>query len=531
MNKKLAKRGGIGLGVVLTAAALVIAPALTASAAIVPTVGSVNPVYLLDGSSGAQLAAGTVLGWNTSVLSSPDGTVTTPFTAPAGAVSAKTFISQRGKETSLSTWSAYGPLSLTALATPNLKPSGNTTAGLGTPSGSTAVANAGGDYSLGVAFLDSTNHVLEADYTYITVVGNANAALATYTFAVPAAWTPDFTTFSATAGASAVIRNGNLQISATAANANKTVDVWVEGATSKAVTVTLDASGNAVNTLPAGISAGTRLALAEGHTIDAWIAASVPAPIQQPTSPANDATKVTITDPAPGVKTIVVPAGAANANKVLNVTAWSAGTSLGQVTTDASGNATVDASALPAGSHTVALTDPNTDAYVAWGTFTLSSTTQFSTTLSADVTNSGKFALEGGAAAVNLTPVSAITRGATTAPVALGQFKVTDDRNVLLGWTLKADVANFTSGANTIPNSAFGIAPSIVDGVSDGITLGAAQVAGSASYPVAKIAEAAPGSSTLAVGTDLNANLTFKAPNNALSGTYTSTLTLTLTSK
>ena len=49
--------------------------------------------------------------------------------------------------------------------------------------------------------------------------------------------------------------------------------------------------------------------------------------------------------------------------------------------------------------------------------------------------------------------------------------------------------------------------------------------------PVAKLAEAAAGKGTLAVGTALNAALTFKAPSDAVAGTYTSTLTLTLTSK
>ncbi|MCT7013815.1 hypothetical protein, partial [Salmonella enterica] len=92
--------------------------------------------------------------------------------------------------------------------------------------------------------------------------------------------------------------------------------------------------------------------------------------------------------------------------------------------------------------------------------------------VSADVTNSGKFALEGVAAAINLTPAAAVAPGATTTAVPLGAIKVTDDRNALLGWTLKADATDFTSGSNTIAKSALGIAPAIVSGVTDGITLG-----------------------------------------------------------
>ncbi|KQR92766.1 MULTISPECIES: hypothetical protein [Microbacterium] len=544
MNTKLAKRGLVGLGAVVLSATLAVVPAFSASAAIVPTVGSAHPFYLVDLGDGSALAAGTVKGWNDDVAGNPqasDPDFTHAFAIPSGTATARTFISPRGQESNISAWNAYGPLGTNTgnILFPNMKPSANTSTGLGSPSGSGGVANAGGDYSLGIAFLDMNNHVIETDFTFITVTANANANLATWTFDVPVPATPkpNFASFAATSGASAVVGATAVQFDATSANANKTVDVWLEGATAKAATLTLDASGKAIYTSISGLTAGTRLALTDSGSapavVDAWItAAAVPAPTTAPTSTTDAATQVTVANPASGATTITVPAGAGNANKTFNVYAWSTPTSLGQVTTDASGNATVDVSSLAPGvQHTVALTDPNTGTYAAWGTFTLTSPTAGSSTVSADVTNSGKFALEGVAAAINLTPAAAVARGATTTAVPLGAIKVTDDRNALLGWTLKADATDFTSGSNTIAKSALGIAPAIVSGVTDGITLGAAQVAGSASYPVATLAQATAGYGTLAVGTSLNADLTFKAPNNAVSGTYTSTLTLTLASK
>jgi hypothetical protein len=544
MNSKLAKRGLIGLGAAVLSVSLAVVPAFSASAAVVPTVGSAHPVYLVSDIDGSGFAAGTVKGWNDSVLADPqasDPTFSNSFAVPSGATAVRTFISPRGQESTVSAWNAYGALGLTpgGILLPNLMPSANTNAGLGTPSGSGAVANAGGDYSLGIAFLNSSNQVIEADFTFITVTANANANLATWTFDVPVPATPkpNFASYSATSGASAVVGATAVQFAATAANANKSVDVWLEGASAKAATLSLDASGNAIYSSITGLAVGTRLALTDAGSapavVDAWITATaVPAPTTAPNATTNPSTQVTIPTPASGVTTVTVPAGAANANKTFSVYAWSTPTSLGQVTTDASGNATVDVSSLAPGvQHTVALTDPNSGAYVAWGTFTLTSPTAGSSTVTANVTSSGKFALEGLASSINLTPAAAVSRGATTAAVPLGQIKVTDDRDSLLGWTLKADASDFTSGTNTISKSALGISPSIVSGVSDGIVLGTAQVAGAAAYPVATLAQAGAGYGTLAVGTLLNADLTFKAPNNAVSGTYTSTLTLTLASK
>lgn len=244
---------------------------------------------------------------------------------------------------------------------------------------------------------------------------------------------------------------------------------------------------------------------------------------------ASDPNNVTVADPAVGTSTITVPAGAANANKTFTAWGWSTRTNLGQVTTDASGNATVDVSALGLGSHTVALADSNF-AIVAWGTFSITSQTTSSTTVSATVTTSNKFALEGVATAADLGQVK---RGATSTPVPLGVFTVTDDRATLPGWNLNTAVADFVNASannDVIGKAALGLAPVQVGTALPGISLGTAQVAGAGVYG-SVFASGAVNSSTLDAGTQFNADLSFAAPASAKAGTYTSTLTLDLVSK
>lgn len=146
---------------------------------------TVQTVHLIDVDGGA-LPDGTTLGWEDDVFGSPvasDPDSTHAFPVPQGATAAATFVSPRGKEHDTATWSASGWLGLTpeGILLPNLKLSGNTEAGSGTPSGTTAVAVAGGDYSTGIAFLDGTQ-VIEVDYVEITVTGNADPVKATWTW-------------------------------------------------------------------------------------------------------------------------------------------------------------------------------------------------------------------------------------------------------------------------------------------------------------------------------------------------------------
>ena len=119
--------------------------------------------------------------------------------------------------------------------------------------------------------------------------------------------------------------------------------------------------------------------------------------------------------------------------------------------------------------------------------------------------------------------------GESVSTGTLGAFAVKDDRSISKkGWTLTADVNNFVNGATSIDKKALGIAPVLVSNSGPGLpVLGTATVAGSAVYAM-QFAQLAAG--TYSTTTNLNANLTFRAPLGTPAGTYTSTLTLTLVS-
>ncbi|WP_448811388.1 hypothetical protein [Agromyces bauzanensis] len=258
-----------------------------------------------------------------------------------------------------------------------------------------------------------------------------------------------------------------------------------------------------------------------------------------------------ITEPelvAPATATLNVPvdstvvsidAGAANANKTLKVAAFLNGArvELGSVVFDATGKSTFDVAGKGFGFNT----DYKLFAYelggalgtdevlASWGTFKLtqSMSTNDTTALTATVTSSNRFELVAPAAAT--VDLGATRRNTTTAPVALGQFTVFDDRDVLAGWNLNVNATDFAGPANSVVSKdALGYAPVAV-ALTPGVTLGAAKTAGSGVFGI--IAEGAVGSSTADVGAVLNTSLTFKAPINAVKGVHTSTLTLDLVSK
>lgn len=362
-------------------------------------------------------------------------------------------------------------------------------------------------------------------FTELARIPGSTVALDVATCANPAntggAISPLFGEFDSTAGASATVVNGNLVIRATPAHAGATVDVWVEGeATPRHTGVALNTSGSA--TLSSTVPAGRKVALTQGTSVLAWLS-TADVEYLEPSDATHAATRVTIPTPAPGATTVTIPAGAAQANQTFSVLGWSAPTSLGQVTTDGTGAATIDASALGLGDHTIALVDGSGE-YVAWGTATFSAAPAEGD-LEVNVTATGVFSLTGVASSVDLGDVQ---RGEVTS-VTLPNFTVIDDRALLPGWTLTAAVDTFVNGAaggDQIPASALTIAPAIVSGESTGLTLPGSPLAGAGVF-----AEGALNSSTLEAGTVFNALLRFAAPATAKAGTYTSTLTLTLVSK
>ncbi|GAA2953240.1 autotransporter outer membrane beta-barrel domain-containing protein [Microbacterium schleiferi] len=416
-----------------------------------------------------------------------------------------------------SAWTVSAAIDRKAAAFTSLTLSGKTN---GNP-GIAAVLAAGGTYQHGLVFTKNNGQtVVGAIYRTVDITAGSTYRVSTTQYYTAPAFVPDFANYAATAGASAKLVGGSLALDATASNAGKTVDIWVEGeASAKHSGVVLNGSGKA--TLTSDVAADKKLAIVESNAVVAWVTT---ADVSVPTDATDAATKVIIASPDEGVRTVVIPTGAANANQTFRAYGWSTATDLGLITTDANGDATVDASALSYGDHTIALVDGAGDV-VAWGTVTFSTVTETNTDLEVDVTVSGIFSLTGVAASVDLGDVK---RGESTT-ASLGAFKVTDDRALLPGWTLTAATSPFVNagaGNDQIAASALSIAPAIESGESTGLTIAGSPVAGSGVF-----AEGAANSSTLEAGTTFNANLTFAAPAAAKAGTYTSVLTLTLVSK
>lgn len=227
--------------------------------------------------------------------------------------------------------------------------------------------------------------------------------------------------------------------------------------------------------------------------------------------------------------TVSIDAGIANANKTLNVGAYSTYTDLGTVTLDANGQGTVDASVFTDNTpHTLVLWESD-GTLVGFSTFQMNyvSVLSGSNPVTVDVTTSQKFELI--APASGTIDLGDVRRNQTTAPVALGQFTVIDDRDTKLGWDLNVSADDFVSGANTIPQAALGYTPVALGALPAGITFGNAKVAGQGAFGAAF--SGAPGSSTGELGQAFNLDLTFKSPVDAPTGTYTSTVSLDLVSK
>lgn len=190
---------------------------------------------------------------------------------------------------------------------------------------------------------------------------------------------------------------------------------------------------------------------------------------------------------------------------------------------------------LPAGDHSITVANTLPD-----GSFQEIILTQFGVTESGTVGEAenpivdGVLSLEvpANAAAQFNTPNIVNNRSVTLG--TLGVFAVVDERELSKpGWTLSVNVAPFVlNGDQTkVFNSSYlGLVPVIVNqsSTSVGVNLGTGIIAGGGTYPLV-FAEAESGVGT--GRTSLNGNLSLIPPVQHTVGTYTSTMTLTLTSK
>ncbi|WP_168200380.1 immunoglobulin domain-containing protein [Protaetiibacter larvae] len=530
MKKKIAIAA-----VAATALALLTPMSAMADANTAPTVGSATgqtseAFWILNAETTEPLPVGGSVPMSLDVSGSNAAGVS-PITAPTGAASFS-FISPRGQERNQNAWNAYLTLgSAAVLALPPITPSGLTSAGFGSPAGIGAVSLAGGDYSLGLAFVEA-GEVTKVEFTYITIVPG-NIATTTYTYAQPAVVIPVAPSVTTDPTSQSAVAGDDVTFTA-AATGTPTPSVQWESAPSASSTFT-PISGATSDTLTVNdvqlANTGTQYRAvytnsAGTDTSAVAVLTVTPEPVVKPVDgDANELASVTLGE---GETSLVlegtgIPAG------TYGVWAWSVPTQLANATVNADGDVTpIELSGLdnPVGEHTVALVDIATNEVVAWLLVTLSSSTSSVTDLSVDVLTSNKFALEGVAASVDLGDAA---RGASTSNV-LPAFTVTDDRALLPGWDLTSavdDFVNAAAGNDTIDKSALSIEARKVGAAVDGITAKGLFVAGTSNL----FAEGLANSSTPSTGTQFDANLTFLVPADAKAGTYTSKLTLTLTSK
>ena len=575
MKKSVVRVAAAGAVAALLATMSPLAQAATTPAYDTTTDGR---IYLVDGTSYAQLNAGTQLAWNTSagvVLSAaPVDSVAVAagdyswatFPAPTGTATKFTsFLAPVGSErtpTAWSEWGVFNNLNGAGASLPAVWPGHLTN---GTPA---AVKTAGGTYSMGIAYTDSavaaSTHVLKAYYTTV----NIDAGTGTWTFAEPAAQvvTTSVTTTTTLAASPTTLDVGQSTVlTAAVAATGKTVTGNVQffegttslgtvalaaGSASKSVTVgTSGAHTYTATFLENTVSTGTLTAdkFLTSTSTGASITATVPAVQLPPNAPSENslststANGATVAYDSTTHKAVLTVAG--DNGKTVNTFVYSTTpVFLGQLVVSATGTITVDLSTLPAGTHKLAIVDPTTGDVLAWASFTKSDAAlspSISKTINADVATAGSTPTDGefsiidtsGSNVVNLTN-PALVNGQSVVSGKLGTFKVTDLRQVSKqGWDLKTTVTSFVKGTDSIDNSALGITPSSVSNAGSGATapvLGAATISGSAVYPWTFASLAAGSFSGVSV---FNADLVFTAPAAKPAGTYTSTLTLTLISK
>lgn len=519
--KNITKRG---VAVVVTAAAVAAVGALAATPAYAASPVSNQTVYLLDGNALALPATGS--NWKTTdIMLSPvanDPSAVSKFSDPSSFVGVVTFIATPGTEDNPAGYlgtgggGGWGPYVTPDTLTDNPAVAGDFH----------DLLNAGGSFSLGQAWLDGSNHAVQIVFTSVTLGAGTSAAGGSLSWTAPVSTTAPAIT---TQPADKTVLPGNSAVFTAAASGSPTPTVkWQSSTDGTTWSDVADATSDTLTVSNAQLSqSGTKYQAVYSNSAGTATtsAATLTVTNVEPAEPTGSAAgKVAITDPADGATTVTVPAGTALKGQTLHAWGWSTATDLGQVTADAtSGDVVVNIASLAPGTHTVALTQPNSSTVAVWGTFTVATPSYPAKTdtvdLQAAVTASDLWSLNAAQTAIDFGNVARNTASTKS----LGKVTVIDDRKVLKGWTLDAAWSKFTAGSDEIPASALTITPKAFDNSSllSGVTLGTNGT---------KLAESTP-VSTLTDGALLDADLKFSAPKDAKAGQYHSTLTLTLTSK
>ncbi|MCS5723524.1 hypothetical protein N1028_11120 [Herbiconiux sp. CPCC 203407] len=166
----------------ILAAALVAGSATAALAATEPvaTVGSKGALYAASGADGSIIPKATQLGFEDPVIARPDTVdLNATFPGSADTTMAKTFVAPRGQENDPSKWVAWTDTYLDDNANMYLPvlSLGNQT------SGNLSTVKAGGDFSLGFAFMKNNGLTVSDGGAYFTFINVDNGG--TWTFATP----------------------------------------------------------------------------------------------------------------------------------------------------------------------------------------------------------------------------------------------------------------------------------------------------------------------------------------------------------
>jgi len=196
--KKITKIGIGGLTVVAIAGSLALLP-LAAQAAPPTPVGSDEGLYVWDGDTITTTNPTTPIAFNKEVVGSTTASgATGTFTLPSGGLTYYAFVSPIGSETTRNAWNVYGGLGSNPASAGNITPltlSGLTGTTANSPGTASALASAGGMYSLGLAAVNLSNVVVYASYTSIQIT-SGTLSTANWVWAnppIPSAGENDYT--------------------------------------------------------------------------------------------------------------------------------------------------------------------------------------------------------------------------------------------------------------------------------------------------------------------------------------------------